>query len=205
MLVYGRARYREVGKKRGKLRRPENEHVVANDAAPAIVPVPLWEAARAKHGSRRFASGRPGIGPTCCPGSSSAVTAVSASKANGSREDRSRRTTSAGAQSQAAGPSAPRPRSRRPISRTPWSTASRSGSTSAPPDFREIRPAPSASKATALLIPWVPGTPLALGGGATLTFAPVQSGNHYGNADDVLGRDRRPASRRASWRCAGSG
>jgi len=58
-LVCGRARYREVGKKRGKLRRPESEHVVANDAAPAIVPVPLWEAAQAKHGSRRFASGRP--------------------------------------------------------------------------------------------------------------------------------------------------
>ena len=77
----------------------------------------------------------PGIGPTCYPGSSSAVTAVSASKANGSREDRSRRTTSAGAQSQAAGPSAPRPRSRRPISRTPWSTASRSESLS---DMRQV-------------------------------------------------------------------
>jgi len=41
-LVCGRARYREVGKKRGKLRRPESEHVVANDARKEA-----WQAAPA--------------------------------------------------------------------------------------------------------------------------------------------------------------
>src|SRR5712692_5546680 len=58
-LVYGKARYRDVGRKRGKLRRPETEHVVAKKAVPAIVSDALWEAAQAKHGKRRFASGRP--------------------------------------------------------------------------------------------------------------------------------------------------
>jgi DNA invertase Pin-like site-specific DNA recombinase len=58
-LVYGKARYREVGRKRGKLRRPETEHVIVQKAVPAIVPDTLWNAAQARHGTRRFASGRP--------------------------------------------------------------------------------------------------------------------------------------------------
>src|SRR5262249_56467180 len=37
-LVWGRARYREVGKKRGKRALPESERVTAADAVPAIIP-----------------------------------------------------------------------------------------------------------------------------------------------------------------------
>jgi site-specific DNA recombinase len=58
-LVFGKARYREVGQKRGKLRLPESEHVLLDNAAPAIIATERWEAAQAVHGTRRFASGRP--------------------------------------------------------------------------------------------------------------------------------------------------
>ena len=58
-LVYAKSRYSEVGKKRGKVRRPEADRIVFEDGAPAIVPAVLWEHAQAKHGTRRFATGRP--------------------------------------------------------------------------------------------------------------------------------------------------
>jgi site-specific DNA recombinase len=58
-LVYGKARYREVGTKRGKVRRPESEQLVADGAAPPIVSAELWAAAQAKHGDRKFGTGRP--------------------------------------------------------------------------------------------------------------------------------------------------
>lgn len=51
-------RYREIGKKRGKLRLPEAEHMVEN-TVPAIVERELWEAAQARHGTRGFGTGRP--------------------------------------------------------------------------------------------------------------------------------------------------
>lgn len=57
-LVYGKARYRDVGKKRGKRRVPDAEHVVVEGAAPSIVPRELWDAAQARHGVRRFGVGR---------------------------------------------------------------------------------------------------------------------------------------------------
>jgi Recombinase/Recombinase zinc beta ribbon domain len=58
-LVYAKSQYSEIGKKRGKRRRPETDWVVVDNAVPAIVPVPLWEAAQAKHGTKRFGVGRP--------------------------------------------------------------------------------------------------------------------------------------------------
>ena len=60
-LVWGRARYREVGKKRGKRALPESDRVVARDAVPAIVPRVLWTAAQHQHerDGRRFGMGRP--------------------------------------------------------------------------------------------------------------------------------------------------
>jgi DNA invertase Pin-like site-specific DNA recombinase len=58
-LVYAKARYSEIGKKRGKRPRPPTDWVVVEDAIPVIVPAPLWEAAQAKHGTRRFGVGRP--------------------------------------------------------------------------------------------------------------------------------------------------
>src|SRR5207245_1999530 len=58
-LVYAKARYSEVGKKAGKQRRPESDWVVVENALPVIVPATLWEAAQAKHGTRRFGVGRP--------------------------------------------------------------------------------------------------------------------------------------------------
>ena len=59
VLIYGKARYRDVGRKRGKYRLPDAEHIVVKAAAPVIVPRDLWEAAQARHGARRFAAGRP--------------------------------------------------------------------------------------------------------------------------------------------------
>jgi site-specific DNA recombinase len=58
-LVYGKACYSEIGKRQGKTRRPERDWIVVEDAAPAIIPVKLWEAAQAKHGTRKFGIGRP--------------------------------------------------------------------------------------------------------------------------------------------------
>lgn len=43
----------------GKVRRSEADRVVVEGSVPAIVPRELWEAAQARHGTRRFASGRP--------------------------------------------------------------------------------------------------------------------------------------------------
>jgi len=62
-LVTGKCRYSEVGKKRGKLKRPASEHVVAEGAVPAIIEGDLWRAAQAKHGTRRFGTGRPWHSP----------------------------------------------------------------------------------------------------------------------------------------------
>jgi hypothetical protein len=73
-LVYGKAKYREIGRKRGKARRSKNELVVAEGAAPVIVPIDVWEAAQAKHGTKKFASGVRGTGLICFPVSSSAPT-----------------------------------------------------------------------------------------------------------------------------------
>ena len=58
-VIYGKARYSEIGKRRGKARRPESDWIVIKDAAPAIIPVELWIAAQAKHGTRKFGVGRP--------------------------------------------------------------------------------------------------------------------------------------------------
>jgi site-specific DNA recombinase len=58
-LVYGKARYAEVGKKRRKQRRPPAEHVGVPGAVPALVTDELWQAAQAKHGTRKFGAGRP--------------------------------------------------------------------------------------------------------------------------------------------------
>lgn len=58
-LVYAKARYSEVGKKRGKVRRPDAERVVVEGAVPAIVPPELWDAAQRKHGTSPFGVGRP--------------------------------------------------------------------------------------------------------------------------------------------------
>jgi len=57
--TYGKARYSEIGKKRGKVRRPTGEWVIVEGAVPQIVPTELWHAAQAKHGTRRFGIGRP--------------------------------------------------------------------------------------------------------------------------------------------------
>ncbi len=58
-LVYGKARYRDVGKKSGKFRIPVEEHVVVEGAVPAIIPRELWDGAQALHGKRKFGTGRP--------------------------------------------------------------------------------------------------------------------------------------------------
>lgn len=58
-LAYGKARYRELGKKRGKIRLPDTEHVIVENAAPAIISRQVWDAAQARHGTRRFGAGRP--------------------------------------------------------------------------------------------------------------------------------------------------
>src|SRR5215472_11780852 len=58
-VVYGKARYSEIGKRRGKNSRPEADRIVVEHAAPAIIPLELWRAAQAKHGTRKFGVGRP--------------------------------------------------------------------------------------------------------------------------------------------------
>ena len=58
-VTYGKARYSEIGKRRGKARRPESDWIVVEDAAPSIIPVELWTAAQGKHGTRKFGVGRP--------------------------------------------------------------------------------------------------------------------------------------------------
>ncbi len=58
-VIYGKACYSEIGKRRGKTRRPESDWIVVEGAAPAIIPVELWKAAQAKHGTRKFGIGRP--------------------------------------------------------------------------------------------------------------------------------------------------
>jgi Recombinase/Recombinase zinc beta ribbon domain len=57
--TYDKARYSEIGKKRGKLRRPTGEWVIVEGAVTLIVSPELWQAAQAKHGTRRFGIGRP--------------------------------------------------------------------------------------------------------------------------------------------------
>jgi len=64
-LVFGKARYREIGKKRGKRVMPVSERVVVDDAAPAIVPPELWERAQSIHGTRAFASAVQQTACTC--------------------------------------------------------------------------------------------------------------------------------------------
>ena len=58
-VAYAKARYSEIGKKRGKARRPVSEWTVVKGAVPAIVPMDLWSAAQAKQGTRKFGIGRP--------------------------------------------------------------------------------------------------------------------------------------------------
>jgi hypothetical protein len=58
-LVFAKARYSEIGRKRWKIRRPQNEWTVIEHAVPAVVPRPLWDAAQRRHGTRRFGVGRP--------------------------------------------------------------------------------------------------------------------------------------------------
>jgi DNA invertase Pin-like site-specific DNA recombinase len=58
-VIYGKARYSNIGKKQGKVRRAESEWVVVEDAAPMIIPLELWNAAQAQHGKRKFGVGRP--------------------------------------------------------------------------------------------------------------------------------------------------
>ncbi len=55
-LVWGRAKYRQVGQKHGKQRQPINEQVIVEGAVPAIVAPPRWHAAQDT--GRPFASGR---------------------------------------------------------------------------------------------------------------------------------------------------
>ena len=57
-LIYGKSSYSEIGRKRGKVRRPDSYRVVVRQAAPVIVPEGLWLAAQAKHGTRKFGVGR---------------------------------------------------------------------------------------------------------------------------------------------------
>lgn len=57
-VVWSRARYRELGRKRGKRVVPEAERVIARDAVPAIVSREVWAAAQHR-GERRFGMGRP--------------------------------------------------------------------------------------------------------------------------------------------------
>jgi hypothetical protein len=59
VLVYGKARYSEIGKKRGKVTRPASERVEVPDAVQAIISETVWRAAQAKHGTRPFGVGRP--------------------------------------------------------------------------------------------------------------------------------------------------
>ena len=58
-VVYGKARYSEIGKRGGKTCRPETDRIVVEHAVPSIIPPELWEAAQAKHGTRKFGVGRP--------------------------------------------------------------------------------------------------------------------------------------------------
>ena len=58
-LVYGKTSYREIGKKGGKVKRPEADRVKVEGAIPEIIPQDLWEKAQAKHTQRRFGVGRP--------------------------------------------------------------------------------------------------------------------------------------------------
>ena len=58
-LVYAKTGYTEIGKRRGKVKRPAAEHIVVDQAFPEIVPAELWEAAQAAHAPRRFGIGRP--------------------------------------------------------------------------------------------------------------------------------------------------
>jgi DNA invertase Pin-like site-specific DNA recombinase len=59
-LIYGKARYRDVGKKYGKQRLPPTEHVILEAAVPVIIERELWEAAQGRHGNARsFGKGRP--------------------------------------------------------------------------------------------------------------------------------------------------
>ena len=58
-LVYAKTGYAEIGKRRGKVKRPAAEHIVVEGAFPAIVSPELWDAAQAKHEPRRFGMGRP--------------------------------------------------------------------------------------------------------------------------------------------------
>jgi hypothetical protein len=57
-LMWGRARYRDVGKKRGKRPLPEHERVIVRDAVPALVSRAVWVAAQ-EHRGRRFGAARP--------------------------------------------------------------------------------------------------------------------------------------------------
>src|SRR5262245_38945204 len=58
-LVFGKARYRDVGKKRGKQRLPDAERVIVEQAVSPIVSTELWSIAQRAHGTRRFGTGRP--------------------------------------------------------------------------------------------------------------------------------------------------
>jgi hypothetical protein len=56
--VYAKARYSEIGKKKGRVQRAEADRIVVEGAVPTIVPRELWDAAQARHGTRKFGVGR---------------------------------------------------------------------------------------------------------------------------------------------------
>jgi len=58
-VVYGKACYSEIGKRRGKTCRPESDWIAVEDATPVIIPVELWNAAQAEQGTRKFRIERP--------------------------------------------------------------------------------------------------------------------------------------------------
>jgi site-specific DNA recombinase len=58
-LTYAKAQYSNIGRKRGKVFRPEAQRVVVEGAAPAIVTDALWHAAQARRQPSRFGRGRP--------------------------------------------------------------------------------------------------------------------------------------------------
>jgi len=58
-LTYAKFRYKTVGRREGRSRRPAAEWIVVEGAFPVLVSTDLWRAAQARHGTRRFGVGRP--------------------------------------------------------------------------------------------------------------------------------------------------
>ncbi len=124
-VVWSRARYRELGKKRGKRAVPEAELVVSRDAVPAIVSREMWEAVQHR-GGRRFGMGRPWHRSYVLSGLIECAHCGKRFQAQRQYRGRCRRTTSAAATWRAAETSARRRVSRSRISTTPCPMGSRS-------------------------------------------------------------------------------